>query len=108
MIMKLSDLTSHDAIVAERRQTDPEYAAEADRLVLAEAVSRAVVRYRAEHDLTQTAFGAMLGWKQPHVARLERADVAPSIETLQRLAHAGVIEVHIEQQRTYVRELATA
>lgn len=107
MIMKLSDLKSHDVIVAERRQADPEYAAEADHLALADAVSRAVVHYRAERDLTQTAFGAMLGWKQPHVARLESGDVAPSIETLQRLARAGVIEVHIEQQRTYVRELAT-
>ena len=108
MTMRLSDLKDHDAIVRERRETDPEYAAEADRLALADAVSLAVVRYRGERGLTQTAFGAMLGWKQPHVARLERGDVVPSIETLQRLAHAGVLEVHIEHRRTYVRELATA
>ena len=108
MIMKLSDLKSHDAIVRDRREVDFEYAAEVDRLVLADAVSLAVVHYRGKRGLTQTAFGVMLGWKQPHVARLESGDVAPSIETLQRLAYAGVIEVHIEQQRTYVRELATA
>ncbi|SDS03517.1 Helix-turn-helix [Brevibacterium sandarakinum] len=108
MIMKLSDLKSHGEIVRERRETDSEYAAEADRLALANEVSLAVVHYRSEQELTQTAFGVMLGWRQPHVARLEGGDVAPSIETLERLARAGVIEVHIEQQRTYVRELATA
>lgn len=108
MIMKLSDLKSHDEIVRERREADPEYSAEAERRALADAVSLAVVHYRSQHSLTQTAFGIMLGWRQPHVARLERGDTAPSIETLQRLAHAGVIEVHIEQKRTYVRELASA
>lgn len=108
MTMKLTDLKSHDTIAGERRAADPEYAAEADRLALADAVSLAVVHYRGVHDLTQTAFGELIGWKQPHVARLERGDIAQSIETLQRLAHAGVIEVHIEQQRTYVREVATA
>ncbi|NKE08830.1 MULTISPECIES: helix-turn-helix domain-containing protein [Kocuria] len=106
--MKLSELKSHDQIADGRREADPEYAAEADRLELADAVSRAVVRYRSEHNLTQTAFGNNFGWKQPHVARLERGDVTPSIETLQRLARAGVVEVHIEQERTYVQELASA
>lgn len=105
--MKLADLKDHDTVVSERRRQDLEYSAEADRLALAEAVGLAVVRFRAEHALTQTAFGTLLGWKQPNIARLERGDITPSIETLQRLAHAGVIEVHIEQQRTYVRELVT-
>ena len=108
MIMKLSDLKNRDTIVSQRRETDPEYSAEADRLELADAVSLAVVHYRGVRGLTQTEFGAKLGWKQPHVARLESGDVAPSIETLERLARAGVMEVHIEQQRTYVGELATA
>lgn len=83
--MKLSDLKSHDTIVRERRETDLEYAATTERLKLADAVSQAVVHYRSRHNLTQTAFGSLLGWKQPRVARLERGDIAPSIETLQRL-----------------------
>jgi len=106
--MKLSDLNAHDEIERVRRAHDPAYAAEQDRLALAEAVSIAVVRYRAVRNLTQTAFAAELGWKQPHVARLERGDVTPSLESLQRLARAGVIEVHVERGGTRVRELAVA
>lgn len=106
--MKLSDLTSHDEVRAARHARDPAYAVEADRLALADAVSTAVVRYRAERSLTQTAFATMLGWKQPHVARLERGDVTPSLETLERLARAGVIEVHVDRNGTVVRELAPA
>lgn len=91
--MKLSELTSHSQIARERRESDPEYAAETDRLALANAVSLAVVGYRSEHDLTQTDFGRLLGWAQPQVARLECGDVLPSIDTLECLARAGVIEV---------------
>lgn len=108
MIMKLSELQSHDATIRERQDDDPEYAAEAERLALAGAVSLAVVRYRAQHNLTQTAFGSMLNWKQPQVARLERGDAVPSLDSLQRLARVGVIEVHIDQQATYVRALAAS
>ncbi|MDO5617767.1 helix-turn-helix domain-containing protein [Kocuria sp.] len=104
--MKLSTLKSHAQVVRERAETDPDYAAEADRLALARDVSAAVVRYRGEHNLTQTAFGNIIGWKQPHVARLERAEVSPSLDTLERLARAGVVEVHIERDRTSVYELA--
>ena len=106
--MKLSELKTHDAVRRSRRANDPAYAAESDRLALADAVSVAVVRYRAEHGLTQTAFAAELGWKQPQVARLERGDVTPSLESLQRLARAGVLEVHVSRSGTEVREPVAA
>ncbi|MCI1747928.1 MAG: helix-turn-helix domain-containing protein [Acidipropionibacterium sp.] len=107
-IMRLSELETYDEVSQQRYDTDPAYAAEVDRLALADAVSVAIVAYRAEHDLTQTAFGRMLGVKQPQVARLERGDVLPSLETLQRLARAGVLEVRIAHEGTTIRELATA
>lgn len=91
--MKLSELKNHDQVVRERQESDPEYAAESDRLALASAVSVAVVDYRGEHGLTQTGFGRLLGWSQLQVARLECGDVPPSVETLERLASAGVIDV---------------
>lgn len=106
--MKLSDLKTHDQVRAERAVTDPGYVSETDRVALADAVSVAVVQYRTERDLTQTAFAAQMGWKQPQVARLERGDVTPSWETLERLARAGVIEVHLDRRGTVVRELASA
>lgn len=106
--MKASDLKKHSEVRTERYATDAAYEAETDRLALADVVSVAVVRHRAEHGLTQAAFGAMIGWKQPQVARIERGDVTPSLETLERLARAGVIEVHLDRSGTVVRELASA
>lgn len=101
--MNLSELESHQSIQENRRAIDPAYAAEMDRLALADAVSVAVVRYRTSHKLTQTEFAARLGWKQPHVARLESGDVTPSMDSLQRLARAGVIEVQVKRQGTIVK-----
>src|SRR5690625_7266025 len=75
--------------------TDPAYAAEAGRLALADAVSVIVVRYRAERGLTQTAFAAMVGWKQPHVARLEGGDVTPALETHERRARVRISECDV-------------
>ena len=42
-----------------------------ERTALARAVAIAVIRYRAEHRLSQRALGKQLGMPQPHVARLE-------------------------------------
>lgn len=108
MTMKVSELKSHDSVVGERRAADPAYVAEVDRLALANAVSVAVVEQRAQRGLTQSQFAALLGWKQPQVARLERGDVTPSVATLQRLARAGVLVVHVEQDGTVVEQPATA
>lgn len=71
-------------------------------------MSVAVVVYRGAHGLTQTALGRLLGVQQPQIARLERGGSTPSIETLQRLARAGVLEVRLTSEGTTVRELASA
>ncbi|GAB3616560.1 hypothetical protein GCM10027416_11170 [Okibacterium endophyticum] len=89
--LRLSDLRRHGDVRQERRAQAPAYAAEADRLALADAVSTALVRYRAEHGLTQSALAARLGWDEAHVARLGRGDETPSSESLERLARAGII-----------------
>jgi transcriptional regulator with XRE-family HTH domain len=47
-----------------------------------------VVRYRAEHGLSQSAFGRLVGMRKPHVARLESGDHEPSLSTLARLSAA--------------------
>lgn len=65
---------------------DSEYRAEWERTALGRAVSLAVVRYRAQHELTQTGLAKLLGWTQPQVARLEDDDVQPSLQTLRHLA----------------------
>lgn len=105
--MKPSDLKSHDTVAEQRRTRDVAYAAESNRLALAGAVATAVVHYRGARGLTQTQLGDLVGIRQPHVARLERGDVMPSVKTLERLVRAGVMEVHFERESTYVQVLAT-
>lgn len=101
--MKLSDLKSHDEVHRQRYDTDPEYAAEIDRTATTSKLSAIIVDFRARRNLSQTAFGAMLGWKQPQVARLERGDYMPSVATLQRLARHGVLSIQVNASGTTVR-----
>lgn len=57
----------------ERFQRDPEARAQWEREALARALSIAVIRFRAEHNLSQSAFARRLGMRQPNVARLFQA-----------------------------------
>jgi transcriptional regulator with XRE-family HTH domain len=54
------------------------------------------VRYRTERRLSQRDLAKLLEMKQPQVARLERGDVNPGLETLMRLAGALDIEFTID------------
>lgn len=103
-----SNTINHNDVRNNRRISDGEYRAELERTALADAISLAVLHYRVVRDLTQTQFAEQLGWKQPHVARLEAAEHTPSFESIQRLAKAGVIEVKVDREGTQVRELASA
>ena len=106
MAMKLSDLKNHDEVHQNRYADDPEYAAESDRLATTGALSAIIVDYRARTNLSQTAFGQMMGWKQPQVARLERGDYMPSVPTLQRLARRGVLSIQVDRKGTTVKPQA--
>lgn len=70
----------------ERFQNAPASLEHWERTALARAVAIAVIRYRAEHGLTQRALAKQLGMPQPHVARLELGEHNPSVDMLQRLA----------------------
>jgi len=86
-MMRLSQLTTATEL-HERDLVDPGYRAEYERTRFANEVAIRVIRYRAEHGLTQTAFGRLVGMRQPHVARLESGDHEPSVSTLARLSAA--------------------
>jgi transcriptional regulator with XRE-family HTH domain len=45
-----------------------------------------VVRYRAEHGMSQRELAAETGLAQPAIARLEQAGHQPSLETLAKLS----------------------
>jgi ribosome-binding protein aMBF1 (putative translation factor) len=75
---------------------DPEFRAEWERTTLARVVAEAVIRYRAERGLSQTALGRLLGWSQPVVARLEAAEHNPSMDTLLALSRGLGMRVHVD------------
>src|SRR5258706_15450645 len=80
-------LAGNPEVLAEMLQ-DPQFRAEWERTALARAVAEAVIRYRAEHGLSQTGLAGLLGWRQPVGARLEAAERNPSMDNLLTLARA--------------------
>ena len=97
--MKLSEMKTNDELLAEQL-ADPGFRAEWERTALARAVALRLVRYRADRDISQRDLAALLDMKQPQVARLERGDVNPGLETLMRLAGALDIEFTIDVRPT--------
>ena len=75
---------------------DPEIRAENERTALAHAVAMRVIKYRADHALSQTGLAHLLNMQQPAVARLEAGDHEPSLATLARLARVLGVEFHID------------
>lgn len=93
--MKLSEMKTSDELLAERLRDDPEFRAEWERTALARAIAVAIVRFRADRGLSQRALASVLRMTQPQVARLERGDVNPSMDTLVRVAAGLGIELTI-------------
>ena len=93
--MKLSDMKTNEELIAEQLRSDPEFRDEWERTALARAVALAVVRHRTARGLSQRDLAKLLGMEQPQVARLERGDVNPSMETLMRVAKGLGIEFTI-------------
>ena len=80
-----SDLTAQ-AVHTRDMRNDLEYRREYERTRFANAVAIRVVTYRANHGLSQSALGKLLGMKQPAIARLEAGETEPRLETLMRLS----------------------
>jgi transcriptional regulator with XRE-family HTH domain len=83
--MKVGELQTHGQVLAEQLQ-DPAFRAEWERTALARAVATRLVTYRAAQGLSQAGLARRLGLKQPAVARLERGEHTPSLETLRLLS----------------------
>ena len=84
--MKLSDLQSAEEIRQEDLANDPEYRQEYLRTHLANQVAIKLIRWRTEHQMTQTKLAKILGMRQPNVARLESGEHVPTLDTLQLLS----------------------
>ncbi len=85
-----------NAVVLEEMLQDPQFRAEWDRTALARAVAEAVIAYRAEHQLSQSALARLLGWSQPVVARLEAAEHNPTMDTLLTVARTLGLQTQVK------------
>ena len=94
--MKLSSMRTADQVVQEHRRKDPEFRAEWDRAAFAREVAIAVIRYRAEHGMSQRGLAHVTGLAQPAIARLEKADHQPSLDTLAKLSIGTGIAFRVE------------
>jgi len=66
-----------DALLAEEQLADPSFRAEWQRLAPAREFAATLLRYRAEHKLSQRALAAKLGVSQPRVVKLESGEHNP-------------------------------
>ena len=80
------ELINAKQVLAERLARDPAFRTKWERTALARAISVALVKYRADHRLSQRALAKLLGMPQSQIARLEIGENNPSVEMLQRLA----------------------
>jgi DNA-binding XRE family transcriptional regulator len=71
-----------DALVAEEQLADPSFRAEWQRLAPAREFASTLLRYRAEHKLSQRALAEKLGVSQPRVVKLESGEHNPEVDTI--------------------------
>lgn len=79
----MADLTkTFEQLVADEEGSDPSFRAEWQRLAPAREFAATLLRYRAEHKLSQRALAKKLGVSQPRVAKLESAEHNPELDTI--------------------------
>jgi predicted transcriptional regulator len=66
-------------------------------------VARELIRLRKGQGLSQSEVARRAGLKQPAIARLESGAVTPTLDTIQRVAHALGRQVEISLVRAVVR-----
>jgi DNA-binding XRE family transcriptional regulator len=71
-----------DALVAEEQLADPSFRAEWQKLAPAREFAATLLRYRAEHKLSQRTLAKELGISQPRVVKLESGEHNPEIDTI--------------------------
>jgi ribosome-binding protein aMBF1 (putative translation factor) len=85
---------------------DPKYVAEYDALESEFALASALIKARADADMTQEQVAEAMGTTQAVVARLESGKVLPSTRTLQRFAKATKTRLSISFSRESLNQEA--
>lgn len=92
-----------DALLAEEQLANPDFRAEWQRLAPAREFAATLLRYRAEHDLSQRALAQKLGVSQPRVVKLEAGEHNPEVDTIinavRRLGIEFVLDVAPANQK---------
>lgn len=71
-----------NALLAEEQLADPSFRAEWQRLTPAREFAATLLRYRAEHKLSQRALAEKLSVSQPRVVKLESGEHNPEVDTI--------------------------
>jgi len=71
-----------DALVTEEQLADRSFRAEWQRLAPAREFAATLLRYRAEHKLSQRALAERLGVSQPRIVKLESGEHNPEVDTI--------------------------
>ena len=61
---------------------------EYEKLNVMYEIKKQIIRYRIENNLTQKELADRIGTKQSAISRLENDDYNPSVEFLNKIAHA--------------------
>jgi DNA-binding XRE family transcriptional regulator len=83
---------THSELIAKTLIADPDFRVEWERLAPARKLAVELIRYRAEHELSQTALGNHLGVSQPRVAKLESGEHNPDFDTIAHVVEVTGIE----------------
>lgn len=86
---------THEEYQRELFEKHPEIQAQWDAEVLARAFSLAVLKYRCDRGLSQTALGREIGMPQSQIARIELGEHTPSFATLLRVCDALGLELSL-------------
>jgi DNA-binding XRE family transcriptional regulator len=90
--MAASKKKTFDALVAEEELADSSFRAEWQRLAPAREFAATLLRYRAEHKLSQRILAEKLGVSQPRVVKLESGEHNPEVDTIINAARRLGIE----------------
>jgi ribosome-binding protein aMBF1 (putative translation factor) len=86
---------------------DPKYVAAYDALEKEFAIASAMIKARADADMTQEQVAKAMGTSQAVIARLESGKVLPSTRTLERFAKATRTRLRISFAREALRAEAS-
>jgi DNA-binding XRE family transcriptional regulator len=82
MLAMAASQKNFDSLLAKEQLADPSFRAGWQRLVPAREFAATLLRYRAEHKLSQRALAEKLGVSQPRVVKLESGEHNPEVDTI--------------------------